>query len=82
MIQYIGEEGIKLLHKIIEIAWITTEEIPNDWKEAIVVPTYYIENNKMCHNYRMLTILLVAYKIDEKCWKEKSAVVTRHSKLA
>jgi hypothetical protein len=39
------------------------EELPQQWKESIIVPTYKKGNKTDCNTYRVISLLSTAYKI-------------------
>jgi len=49
------------IHKLISI-W-DKEELPEEWKESIIVPTYKKGNKTECSNYRGISLLPTMYKI-------------------
>lgn len=57
-----GKELIQRLWKVISRVW-ETEEIPEDWKTAMLCPIYKKGDRKDCNNYRGTVLLNVAYKI-------------------
>jgi hypothetical protein len=50
------------IHKIIISIW-NKEELLEEWKESITVPTYKKGDKIDCSNYRGISILLTMYKI-------------------
>jgi hypothetical protein len=42
------------------------EELPQQWKESIVVPIHKKGDNTDCNNYRGISLLSTAYKILSK----------------
>lgn len=64
MIKYLGENGIKLLHKIFNLAW-KDNQIPLDWESAIIVPIYKKGDNRDCSNYRGISLLCTTEKLYE-----------------
>jgi hypothetical protein len=62
---YIKEGGQKLKHRIYMLImkiW-EKEELPADWENSIICPIYKKGNRLQCKNYRLITLLKVAYKI-------------------
>src|SRR5215469_9474625 len=52
------------IHKLISI-W-NKEELPEEWKESIIVPIYKKGDKTDCNNYRGLSLLPTTYKILSK----------------
>jgi len=50
------------IHKLIISIW-NKEELPEEWKEPIVVPTYRKGDKTDCSNYRGTSLLPTTYKI-------------------
>ena len=50
------------IHKLI-ISISNKEELPEEWKESIIVPTYKKGDNTDCIHYRGISILPTTYKI-------------------
>jgi len=50
------------IHKLINSIW-NKEEMPEDWKKSITVPTYMKGDKTDCGNYRGISILSTTYKI-------------------
>jgi sorting nexin-29 len=50
------------IHRLIRCIW-NKEELPQQWKESIIVPIYKNEDKSGCHNYRGSSLLLTAYNI-------------------
>ena len=53
-----GEE----INKLIISIW-DKEELPEEWKESIIVPIYKKGNKTDCNNYRDISLLPPTYKI-------------------
>jgi hypothetical protein len=60
------QEGGKILHseihKLIMLIW-NKEELPQQWKESIVVPVHKKRDKTDCSNYRGISLLSTSYKI-------------------
>ena len=59
-------EGVIYLPKsgnIVAVQIWETEEIPKDWKDAIIVPVFKKGRRKDCGNYRGISLLSIAEKI-------------------
>jgi hypothetical protein len=50
------------IHRLIISIW-NKEELPEDWKESIIVPIYKKGGKTDCNNYRGLSLLPTTYKI-------------------
>jgi len=50
------------IHKLIIFIW-NKEELPEEWKESIIVPTYKKRDKTDCNNYRGISLLPTTYKI-------------------
>jgi hypothetical protein len=50
------------IHKLIMLIW-NKEELPYQWKESIVVPTYKQGEKTDCSNYQGISLLSTSYKI-------------------
>jgi len=69
-IDYISAELIKAgsrtilcaIHKLINSVW-HKEELPEEWKESIIVPVYKKGDKTDCSNYRGISILSAMYEI-------------------
>ena len=49
-------------HKLIISIW-TKEELPEEWKESIILPVYKKSDGTNCSNYRGTLLLPTVYKI-------------------
>jgi hypothetical protein len=49
-------------HKFINSIW-NKEELPDKWKESIIVPVYKKGDKADCSNYRKISLLSTSYKI-------------------
>jgi hypothetical protein len=57
-----GEILYSEVHRLICSIW-NKEELPQQWKESIVVPIYKKGDKNDCNNYRGIFLLSTAYKI-------------------
>lgn len=61
-IKLAGKSIIDRIHKLTQNIW-TKEEVPQDWKDAIIIPIHKKGSKKTCSNYRGVSLLAVASKI-------------------
>jgi hypothetical protein len=57
-----GETLYSEIHRLICSIW-TKEELPQQWKESIIVPIHKKCDKTGCNNYRGISLLSTAYKI-------------------
>jgi hypothetical protein len=57
-----GETLCSEIHKLICSIW-NKEELPQQWKESIILPVHKKGDKTDCNNYRGLSLLSTAYKI-------------------
>jgi hypothetical protein len=57
-----GETLYSGIHRLICCIW-NKEELPQQWKESIIVPIYKKGGKTDCNNYRGISLLSTAYKI-------------------
>ena len=50
------------IHKLIISIW-NKEDLPEEWKEAIIIPMFQKGDKTDCSNYTGISLLLTAYKI-------------------
>ena len=50
------------IHKLIISIWVK-EELPEEWKESIIIPVYKKGDKTDCSNYRGISLLSTTYKI-------------------
>ena len=50
------------IHKLIISIW-NKEELPDEWKESIIVPIYKKWDKTDCNNYRGISLLPTTYKV-------------------
>jgi hypothetical protein len=62
MIQAGGETLHSEIHKVINAIW-SKEELPDQWKESIIVPIYKKGDKTDCSNYPEISLLSTSYKI-------------------
>jgi hypothetical protein len=61
-IQAGGEILLSVIHKLINSVW-NKEELPDQWKESIIVPIHKKGYKSDCNNYRGISLLSTSYKI-------------------
>jgi hypothetical protein len=57
-----GKILLSVIHKLINSVW-NKEELPNQWKESIIVPIHKKGDKTDCNNYRGISLLSISYKI-------------------
>jgi hypothetical protein len=60
-----GETLYSEIHRLICSIW-NKEELPQQWKESIILPIYKKGDKTDCNNYRGISILSAAYEILSK----------------
>ena len=50
------------IHKLIVLIW-NKEELPQEWRESIIVPAHKKGDKMDCNNYREISLLSTSYKI-------------------
>jgi len=61
-----GEKMVMWLWKVIHKVW-TTEQMPKEWKTAVICPIHKKGSKQDCNNYCGIALLNVAYKIFSNC---------------
>jgi hypothetical protein len=62
LIQAGGEILLSVIHKLINSVW-NKEELPDQWKESIIVTIHKKGDKTDCNNYRGISLLSTSYKI-------------------
>jgi hypothetical protein len=62
LIQARGEILLSAIHKLINSVW-NKEELPDQWKESIIVPIHKKGDKTDCNNYPGISMLSTPYKI-------------------
>jgi hypothetical protein len=57
-----GELLLSVIHKLINSVW-NKEELPEQWKESIIVPVHKKGEKTDCNNYRGISMLPTSYTI-------------------
>jgi hypothetical protein len=53
---------LSAIHKLINSDW-NKEEMPDQWKESIIIPVHRKGNKTDCNNYRGISLLSISYNI-------------------
>jgi hypothetical protein len=61
-IQAGGKILLSVIHKLINFVW-NKEELPDQWKESIIVPVHKKGEKTDCNNYDGILLLSTSYKI-------------------
>jgi hypothetical protein len=64
LIQAGGEMLLSAIHKLITSIW-NKEELPDQWKESIIVPIHEKGDKTDCNNYHGISLLSTSYKINK-----------------
>jgi hypothetical protein len=62
LIQAGGKILLSEIHKLINSVW-NKEELPDQWKETIIVPIHKQGDKTDCNNYRGISVLSTSYRI-------------------
>jgi hypothetical protein len=62
LIQARSKMLLSAIHKLINSVW-HKEELPDQWKESIIVPIHKKGDKNYCNNYRGISLLSTSYKI-------------------
>jgi hypothetical protein len=62
LIQAGGKILLSVIHKLINSVW-NMEELPDQWKESIIVPVHKNGDKTDCNNYRGISLLSSSNKI-------------------
>ena len=62
LIKASGRTTCRAIHKLIISIW-NKEELPEEWKESIIVPIYKKGDKTNCNDYRGISLLPTTYKI-------------------
>ena len=62
LIQAGGDKLYEEIHKLIVLIW-NKEELPQEWKESIIIPIHKKGDRMDCNNYRGISLLSTSYKI-------------------
>jgi hypothetical protein len=57
-----GETLVSVIHKLITSIW-NKKELPDQWKESIIVPIHEKGDKTDCNNYHRVSLLSTSYKI-------------------
>ena len=57
-----GEIGIDVIHKLCRQIW-ESEQIPNDWGKAVIVPIFKKKDKLDCANHRGISLLSLVGKV-------------------
>jgi hypothetical protein len=62
LIQAGGKTLLSAMHKLINSVW-NKKELPDQWKESIILPTHQKCDKTDCNNYRGISLLSISYNI-------------------
>jgi hypothetical protein len=58
----VGRTIRSAIHKLINAIW-NKEDLPEEWKESVIVPILKKEDKTECNDYRNISLLPTTYKI-------------------
>ena len=61
LFQILKDDAVKVLHSISQQIW-KSQQWPQDWKRAVIIPIPKEGNAKECSNYRTITLISHASK--------------------
>jgi hypothetical protein len=62
LIQAGGKTLLSAIHELINSIW-NKEELPDQWKESIIVPIYKKGDKTDCNNFHGISLLSTSYKM-------------------
>ena len=65
MLKALGDEGLSWLTRLINIAW-KSGAVPKEWQTGVVVPLFKKGDQRVCANYRGITLLSLPGKVYSK----------------
>jgi len=75
MLQALNPDGVAKLHEIISQAWVQGQ-VPQDWRNATIVPIFKKGNKKQCSNYRGISLLSVPGKVYARVLLDRLKLIT------
>ena len=65
MLKALGVEGLSWLTRLSNVAW-KSETVPKEWQTGVVVPLFKKGDQRVCVNYRGITLLSLPGKVYSK----------------
>ncbi len=65
MLKDLGVEGLSWMTRLFNIAW-RTGAVPKKWQTRVVVPLFKKGNQRVCANYKGITLLCLFGKVYSK----------------
>ena len=62
LFQILKDDAVKVLHSVCQQIW-KTQQLPQDWKRSVFIPTPKKGNAKECSNYRTIALISQASKV-------------------
>jgi len=66
-----GDKGAEIIHKLCQKIW-ETEEFPDDWGRAVIIPIFKKKDKLDCGNYRGISMLSHSCKVLTLYYKDVS----------
>ena len=75
MLKAMDSDGIGKLHQVVSQAWIQGQ-VPQEWRNATIVPIFKKGSKKLCSNYRGISLLSVPGKVYARVLLDRLKILT------
>ncbi len=55
------------IHQVVQEIW-ESETVPDDWSEAVIIPFFKKGDKRQCFNYRGISLMNIAAKVNATLW--------------